>query len=144
MASTDSQTCQRDEASGKDKTIWMQLDSFPPSPTTPFKHGNVCLSSRLKSLGSVPLPPTRFCTSALVLSSWEQKCSVPRGIVPAVSLAPSVAGGAGSPMGNFFSWALWLSFADFRKAASVQKSRWKSRKLLEMYLLKTFSCTPTD
>lgn len=40
----------RDEV-GKDKTIWMQLESCPLSPTTPFKHRNVHLPSRMKKFG---------------------------------------------------------------------------------------------
>jgi len=92
---------------GKDKTIWMQLESFPPSPTTPFKHGNVHAASKLKKFGIRPLSspylPLLSVRLHLCSPAGKKKYSIPWGIVPAMSLAQSIARGGGSPKGNFFS-----------------------------------------
>lgn len=65
----DSQPCQRDEV-GKDKTIWMQLESCPPSPTTPFK--TMHLPSKMKKFGLRPPSSTSHSFLCVCTSAFQQ------------------------------------------------------------------------
>lgn len=67
----DSQTCQPDEV-GKDKIIWMQLQTCPPSPTAPFKHTNVHLASRMKKFGLLPPSSTSHSFLYVCTCAFQQ------------------------------------------------------------------------
>lgn len=93
----DSQPCQRDEV-GKDKTIWMQLQSCPPSPTSPFKHTNVHFPSRMKKFGLCP--PSSTSHSFLCVCTCVSQQG--RNVHPTGNCSCSVSG-------SEQSWRWWIS-----------------------------------